>query len=148
MSKEILYRNETAFGSGVVKAKDIIMFEIIELCNTDILDYCMEQYEDVLSEDLYERLNTLSYDMSDGAEIDEDAIEELVDDLLEELSEHFEVEIKYAMWLASKEAVIELYSDGNEDAVLTAYETSEIILSDLGYDGKLFGYSKRPKAVR
>lgn len=146
MEKQVLlYRDENAFGSGVMKAKDVIMYEITELCNTDILDYCVDKYE--LSEELDDEIRQLISDMENEEEFDEDDVESIIDDLLSELEVIFDKKIKYVIWLATKEAVIDLYSNGNEDAELTAYETSEIILSDLGYDGLLFGYEKKPKPV-
>ena len=145
MEKQVLYRDENAFGSGVMKAKDVIMYEITELCNTDILDYCVDTYE--LSEELDDEIRQLISDMENEEEFDEDDVESIIDDLLSELEVIFDKKIKYVIWLATKEAVIDLYSNGDENAELTAYETSEIILSDLGYDGLLFAYEKKPKPV-
>lgn len=144
---EVMYRNEEAFGSGVLKTKDVIVYEICELCNTDIIDYCLDTYGDFLSEDLKTKIVQLLDSMENEEEFDEDDIEELVEELIDELSEHFERNINYVIWLASKKAVIELYSDGNEDAEISAYKTSDIILSDLGYDGMLFGYDKKPRPI-
>ena len=49
--------------------------------------------------------------------------------------------ITYVLWLAEKEDVIKIYGDGHlEDNQIDEYYTSDIVLSDIGVDGKLFGY--------
>lgn len=60
-------------------------------------------------------------------------------------------EVKYALWLADEETVMdkecgyERYID--DECGVEAYETGPIVLSELGYDGTLYGYAEMPEAI-
>ena len=54
--------------------------------------------------------------------------------------------IKYALWLATKEAVEELY-DGDEQFIYEYDVTDAVILSDLGFDGVLYGFENMPEPL-
>ena len=51
-------------------------------------------------------------------------------------------DIQYALWLADKACVQRFY--GGTDSDIESYETSDVILSDLGRGGTLFGYELEP----
>lgn len=53
--------------------------------------------------------------------------------------------LKYCLWLASKSTVLDLYNASEQD--IQKYETSPIILSDLGMDGMLFAYESMPRPL-
>ena len=56
------------------------------------------------------------------------------------------INVNYALWLADREAVEELY-DGDELDV-NAYDIDNaIVLSDLGYDGTLYGFEGMPEPI-
>ena len=52
---EILYRNDDYSNSGVQKLVDIIFYEVFELGNTDILEYCNDHYQ--LTDDLTDMID-------------------------------------------------------------------------------------------
>jgi hypothetical protein len=56
------------------------------------------------------------------------------------------VNVRYALWLADKDAVEELY-DGDELDVYPYETDNAIILSDLGYDGTLYGFEEMPEPL-
>lgn len=61
------------------------------------------------------------------------------------LNRHYHVNLKYCLWLSSREVVKDLY--GGTDETIDAYNTSSFILSDLGQDGKLFAYEHLPQRL-
>lgn len=65
--------------------------------------------------------------------------------IIAEVSKQTKIDVKYGLWLADRETVIELY-DGTEDNI-SEYETSEAVISDLGGDGVLFGYEEMPEEI-
>lgn len=60
--------------------------------------------------------------------------------ILELLNKKTGKDLKYCLWLADLEAVLKLYKGVNVDT----YETSSVVLSDLGYDGSLYAYEESP----
>lgn len=114
-SRKIEYRNDQ-FGTGETNLYDIVEFEMEELENIDIPAYLAEQY------------------CYAGSEEDSEEV-------IEFLKGRFPG-YKYALWLCSKEAVKDLYSDFDlgDDFEITAYEIPDdaVIISDLGYDGRLY----------
>ena len=75
-------------------------------------------------------------DMSESDQI------EFVEKLRQELSAQVGQDIQYALWLADKACVQGFY--GGRDSDIACYETSNVILSDLGQHGILFGYEFEP----
>lgn len=47
--------------------------------------------------------------------------------------------------LASREDVLDLYEADPDD--IDEYEVSDVILSDIGHDGRLYGYTNDPEPV-
>ena len=114
-----------------------MMFEIEELENEDIFDYVLDNYK--LSDELKESIKAYM-DSSDGN------LENILKNMLSEIKTQTGKDIKYALWLAEKETVIDMY-DGAENGI-DVYETKDgVILSDLGYDGVLFGFEKLPEPI-
>lgn len=146
-----MYRSESFSGSGVYEVKKVIEFEICTLGNTDILDYCLEHYnftstfKESLSElmNFIEKDNVIIEDLDDPVKIDYTYY--LIDRLVDEISMLVGHPIKYAIWLADLDIVREIYSDSDDD--IEAYEISDVVLSDLGEDGKLFGYETFPQSM-
>lgn len=151
MNENIMYRSESFSGSGVYEVKKVIEFEICTLGNTDILDYCLEHYnltpalKESLSEliDFIEKDNVIIEDLDDPTKIDYTYY--LINRLVDEISMLVGHPIKYAIWLADLDIVREIYSDSDDD--IEAYEISDVVLSDLGEDGKLFGYETFPQSM-
>jgi len=133
---KLLYRAESS-SHPERDAISVMMFEIEELENEDIFDYVLDNYK--LSDELKENIKAYM-DSSDGN------LENILKNMLSEIKTQTGKDIKYALWLAEKETVIEMY-DGAENGI-DVYETKDgIVLSDLGYDGVLFGFEKLPEPV-
>ena len=133
---KLLYRAESS-SHPERDAISVMMFEIEELENEDIFDYVLDNYK--LSDELKENIKAYM-DSSDGN------LENILKNMLSEIKTQTGKDIKYALWLAEKETVIDMY-DGKENGI-DVYETKDgVILSDLGYDGVLFGFEKLPEPI-
>ena len=133
------YRDESYGGSGVRDAAEVVMFEIFELGNTDILSYCLPQLP---TSPFVHAAKKIEWEIGEYGyvnDMSERAQRGFAIRLLREMSELDGVEIKYALWLTSKKAALKYYG-GNP----LPYETGPVVLSDLGYEGRLFGYAKYP----
>lgn len=140
---KVLYRNNNAFGDNIRKPLDVIVHEIYELGNTDILEYCTEHY--ALSTDLRNDIDEIIYIIDD---VYEGYVITVIKKLLSELNELYGRPIKEVIWLASLEAVNDLYDGTDDNADIEAYSVEDaIILSNLGYDGLLFGFFEKPKML-
>lgn len=54
--------------------------------------------------------------------------------------------IRYALWLADKDAVEDMY-EGNERDIYAYNVDDAVVLSDLGYDGTLYGFEEMPEPI-
>lgn len=70
-------------------------------------------------------------------------------ELVEEINKVTNKNLKYALWLCdTKEDVYRYDIDGDlKDEDIDAYLESDIVLSDIGSDGKLYGYEIYPEIV-
>ena len=72
-------------------------------------------------------------------------------DVLSEIKVKTGHDIKYALWLADEKTVFNFYGRDMAGNTLgqdyDAYEIGPIILSDLGFDGTLYGYTDFPEPV-
>lgn len=82
----------------------------------------------------------------DDYEEDDDELCLCVDMLIDEISKYMHKKIKYGLWLADRQNVIDFY-DGDDNNI-NAYEKSDVILSDIGHNGVLFGYDKKPTPIK
>lgn len=163
----VKYRTERLWGEGYRLASEVMAYETFGLGNTDILDTLM----DGILKDSYikEELSKLEYaisgdyfeeDISADAKLakylsiwdkyekgeEEEAIS-FFEDVLKAIKMKTNKDIKYCLWLCdSKEDIIKEYDMNNEldENSFDAYEDSNIILSDLGSGGKLYGYEECP----
>ena len=139
-------------------AVDVISFEINELKNTDTITYIYKHYannkEKILKaipqkeQTAYKnafRLMKKAYEGINILETKEFNTERFVKTMLSIVEIATGVKVKYALWLASKNAVLDLYSHGNTN--INEYEVGDVILSDLGYDGTLYGYANIPTKI-
>ena len=140
--QKIMYRSEDSSGSGVRDIIDVMVFEIYELGNTDILEYVSEHY---LSDDTKQVVDNLIDTIDNGNEISEDDIREICENIIDEINKKTKHNLQVALWLADKEVVRDMYAD--DELNIDAYYTSDIILSDLGYDGILFAYDTEPEPI-
>lgn len=133
-----LYRNDSAFGEGIRDALPVVRYEMCQLGNADIPQYILENYP--LQEE--DKTFIRNYLTRQAESFDEERALTAADRILFSLEKTIGKKINFVLWLASKEAVKELY--GGDDSNINAYDVDNaVILSDLGYDGKLFGFEKK-----
>ena len=138
----IKYRTEMSVDSER-KAIPVMLFEITELHNADILEYIKEHYDmpRILKQNIQEYINNI-----DEIEEDDDVVEYMLKEIISCIEEDTGKKIRYALWLADKEAVKELY-DGDELDVYAYNVDDALVLSDLGYDGTLYGFETMPEPL-
>ena len=153
------YRTEELFGEGYRDAASVMAHETFYLSNTDILD--------TLSQTLFQNTEyskELKH-MSDviNCEIDDEKIEQFLDDafddeelginyfnnVLKEIKKITKKDIKYALWFCDSIEDIKKEYEINEPFIsFNIYEKSDIVLSDLGVAGKLYGYESKPISIK
>ena len=163
MLNKLGYRIETYGGSGVRDLRKIMLFEILELDNTEIFDFVYNNYTrnfDVkhLTNELRTIPNKLkhivnvingytnskTYESGVTLYTDQD-IENMVDDIIKFLSYVYKKDLKYGLWLCDKmEDCIYMYSKNDDDNVFI-YQAGDVTISDLGRDGKLYAYENEPQ---
>lgn len=125
------------------KAIPVMLFEITELHNTDILEYVMNHYHlpGILMQNIQDYIDNI-----DDVEEGDENVEYMLKEILGCIEDETGINVNYALWLADREAVEELY-DGDELDV-NAYDIDNaIVLSDLGYDGTLYGFEEMPEPI-
>lgn len=129
----IRYRSEIPFGSGERSTVDVLTYEVFDLGNFDILI------------DLCEGVNVVCPNVE---LLDRIGVRSIVQDAVQKLEKLTGFTIPFCLWLADKDVVLDYYGQGQltEDDI-DAYEISEIVLCDLGYDGALYGYKEEPKPI-
>lgn len=149
----IRYRTESfggsVYGYGERDAAAVMAFETKELGNTDILEYlCAHALADC---PLVSKMQGFVRELEENYCIDDmslDDMEGFFKEALEEIDRLYGVNIRYALWLADPPVVLSpdcgYGRDLTDDFPIDAYETGPIILSDLGYDGTLYGYEEYP----
>lgn len=136
----VMYRSEDSYGSGVRDILDIMTFEIYELKNIDILEYTLDHY--LQNSNIEETVENM---IADIEIFNEEEIYKVCKLIINEINKQTDHNLKYALWLAEYDAVSNIYSF--DESSIEAYNTSDIILSDLGYDGVLFGYDEEPEPI-
>ena len=146
----IMYRNDDCYNSRERNIVEVIYFEIFELNNTDILEYVSKHYLDQpLRSECENIINADNYSNLSYFNDDEEAGRNFVKAIVASISAKTRRNLSHALWLAKKDAVINLYHNGPEAQGITiaSYHTSSIVLSNLGYDGILFAYDDIPKMI-
>ena len=74
---------------------------------------------------------------------------EFYNEILSEIKEVTNKDIKFVLWLAERDAVIKYYGNNGvlADEHIDEYPISDIILSNLGVDGILFGYEEAVEPI-
>jgi len=131
LQTKIGYRTEDYSGSGVRDAKEVIRFEIEELGNNDIPEFCQQQYNIPFTEDTFES----------WLEPSEDWLESLLVFLRAKLN----TDTVSVLWLTKKEN-IDFYCTEEGENLILAYCLPETMLpiSDLGSQGALFALGVHP----
>ena len=136
----IKYRTEMSVDSER-KALPVMLFEITELHNADILEYVSENYllPDELKTDVQEIIDNID-------DVDEDGCKGILEQVLFCIEGSTGKKIRYALWLADKDAVEDMYEGDERD--IYAYNVDDaVVLSDLGYDGTLYGFEEMPEPI-
>lgn len=134
-----LYRSEECYGSGERDIRKVIAYETNELGNTDIWHYCMARYE--LSMETKDKINEILNDLHNRSIYERD-MKEAIDLLIEDLTRIFGVEPRYCLWLTDFDTCRDFYGDPTTKCL-----PSNIIISDLYEDGKLFAYHDMPNEI-
>ena len=153
------YRTEELYGEGYRDAASVMAHETFELENDDILETLSTTI--LKGTEIGEKLAKIVKANENPSEMDFE-IEEFLDaafedeeiginfykEVLEEIKKVTGKDIKYVLWLCdSIEDIKDEYECDEIDCQLEyfdAYETSDIILSDMGSAGKLYGYEEEP----
>ena len=153
------YRTEELFGEGYRDAASVMAHETFYLSNTDILD--------TLSQTLFQNTEyskELKH-MSDviNCEVDDEKTEQFLDaafndeklgidyfnNILKEIKKITKKDIKYVLWLCdSIEDIKQEYEINEPFTSFDIYGKSDIVLSDLGVAGKLYGYESKPILIK
>lgn len=143
----IMYRTESYSGSYERRFNHVLRFEVFELGNSHILDELL-QNRMVSSQDLTIQMKTIIRELDENGYVDdmpENDQMNFIDRLRNDISTLAHKDIQYALWLADRDRIKELYHGTDSD--IEGYETSDIIISNLGGDGILFGYEFEPCPV-
>lgn len=143
----IMYRTETYSGSRERRFEYVLQFEIFELGNCHILEELVQNGL-VRRQELVEQIQDIASEWEKNGYMDDmpecDQLE-FIEQLKTEVSMQVNKNIQFALWLADRVYVQKFYQGTDNDT--EGYETSDVILSDLGSDGTLFGYECEPCPV-
>lgn len=154
--RDVRYRTETFSGTGERDAVEVMAFETFELGNTDILYHleqgllhdsgelgvcCLDFIEHLNNQGLIQDSEWVEFGFENGIAF--------YKEVLAEIQRMTGFEIKYALWLADKDVVIDKGYDGygldmDSEDDFDCYEVGPVVLSDLGSAGVLYGYTEMP----
>lgn len=162
-SVKLGFRTEQLFGEGYRDAAKVMAHEVFELENTDILDTLSTT---ILKKSFTgDTLRTLSKLVSNASDINketpgniayskrllenEDKMVGFFQRVLNDIKSVTGVNVKYALWLCDTVKDIkdnyEHMESGDDFTEFDCYPISDIVLSDIGSAGKLYGYEECPK---
>lgn len=145
----IRYRTESFSGLGYRDAVSVMYFETFELMNTDILLTLKEKK--LIKGALLSEAERYIYCLQNSTSevFNEEEGKRFFEEVLRQIFEITGKDIRYVLWLADKETVFDFYGkDMVSESDFEQYETDgAIVLSELGYDGTLYGYEKEPCPV-
>lgn len=140
----VRYRSETPFGDGVRDILSVLVHETYEMGNSDIVRYLVENY---LFGPLKDDAITLCKELEENGFVDDYGESDWQDFFLcaiHEINLIKNCNLRFCLWLADKDVVKDYYCKNCDEYDLCGYETSPIILSDLGHDGALYAYETVP----
>ena len=145
------FRNNAAFGDGVIEADKIIAYEIFELGNSDILRYVLDNFKPQNSDDMFLITDIKTYidELEENGYVDDlytSDKEAFAQKIVEYVSRQSGIDVKYALWLCdSKDDVLENYGcDWDTEDDISEYPKTSAIFSYLGSEGGLYGYDVDP----
>ena len=152
--EEIRYRTETAYGEGYRDAVEVMTYETYELGNTDILKTLSSDFL-THNQALQNQCNNLIEELEENGYVDdfsEKDWNQFFETALQEIEKITGYKIHYVLGLADKEAVLDpeegygQHIESEQD--IDAYKVGQIVLSNLSYDGTLYGYTEYPEPLR
>ena len=148
--EKILYRTEAFSGQMIYDVCDIVCYETFELGNSDILITLLAQGL-IKDPELRNLAREFSDDPIASSENKEYSLKDKLDyvrKVIADVSKSSGVDLKYALWLAPKEAIANFYGiDMLDEYDYDAYKAGPVLLSDLEGEGFLFGYSEMPSPL-
>ena len=140
----VLYRTEAYSGSLERRFAHVLRFELFELGNSHIFDELIQNGL-VRTQELVAQMKSMVEEWEENGYVDDmsetDQLE-FLEKVRLEISAQTGRNIQYALWLAEKPYIQKFY--GGTDCDTEGYETSDIVLSNLGHSGILFGYELEP----
>lgn len=130
---------------------DVIKNEILDYGNIDILETVNNLYCNGSNEFLTSIIDVVKNgDYNDSGVIMNDTAisgEDITRYILKVIKKATGKDVRYFLWLASLNAVKKLYAR-SENPDIKEFDVSDaVIISDLGYDGKLYGYEEKPEPI-
>ena len=160
------YRSEILFGEGYRDAANVMAHETFELMNTDIartLSTSILKGTDAghKLEILEEEINNYCIAEGDNGLLfsiienysNDNAYKKLgiqfFQEVLNSINNKIQKNIKYCLWLCDTKEKVYNYDIHNDltDADIDVYAASDIILADIGDEGKLYGYEYNPEPI-
>lgn len=136
----VMYRTESYSGSGERRFAYVLRFELFELGNSHIFDELI-QNELVRNWRLVAQMKNMVREWEENGYVDDmsetDQLE-FLEKVRLEISAQTGQDIQFALWLADKSCVQKFYGGTGGDT--EGYVTSDVVLSNLGCSGILFGY--------
>lgn len=154
--KNMKYRSELILGEGYRDVVPVLSYETFVLGNSDALETIGNTI--LKGTKLGKEMLVLASYIQGGTE--ETPYSKIVDDMdmekgmtffqivINEINRTLGKEIKYCLWLADSKEDVRAYCVGDQvlkEEDIDAYEESDVILSDIGSEGKLYGYEVLPE---
>lgn len=150
--KLVRYRTEAFSGLGERNAAEVMAFETFSLGNVDILQTLAEGTLKGRGE-ITNRCWDFIDELNNNGFVDDMSITDQVafmNEVLAEVAKVTGVEVQYALWLADRETVTDRKWYGRymaHDEDFESYQIGPVVLSDLGFDGTLYGYEEMPVSL-
>ena len=137
------FRTENFSGSKIRKAIYVMKYEIFDLGNIDILETLKTT---ILKNSIFiKEIEKIEFELEENVYVDDLFENEKLDfcqKILDEIHFVTNKKIEYALWLADLEIVKKYYKGSNSN--IDMYKTTNIIFSNLGLNGTLYGYAEIP----
>lgn len=125
----------------------VMAFEMVELDNTDIVEYLLNNHlvQQKANKDF---LENIIKGICPYTDYDDNACLQQCEDIIKDIEHTVNRSIRYVLWLTEPAAIDECYAFSEEDGYeIDGYQISDIVLSDLGYDGTLYAYEQNPVPI-
>ena len=139
------FRSDSLFGAYIREPVKVIQYETFELGNADIGEYILQHYN--IPQETKETWEWIINQLVENecVELSTGEKEEAAQMLVDAVQKDTQKKIFSVIWLAQKELLLDLYRADESD--IDEYEVSDVILSDLGPDGRLYAYDYDPQPV-